>query len=259
MIDKDMTMRYDIKDILDNIIYSTMKNRTVSEFVNELAAFFMKYMSIYTMGIFEFNKNTITTLGMCSSYDDTFKRPDKIVISEDIVRQMYKECFMDGKGYFHVRICRGDSDYAYCKVYNMVHPEDMTTIYCPLVHEDIHHCIYMSISSLGKNCYTQEDVELCEFLQRPLGIALSSVLYREYTSLAQSKIITDTLQDNASLTPPIETLDEHITSYIRKVVAYTNGRISGEKGAAALLGIPASTLWSKMRKLHMYTPGKKHG
>lgn len=258
MMHKDVTMKYDIKDILDNVIYATLKNHDLSEFVNELASFFMKYMSVYTIGIFEFNKNSITTLKMCSSYDDTFKRPDKIVISEDIIRQMYKESFMDGKGHFSVRICRGDANLAYCSVYNMVHPENMTTIYCPLLHENIHHCIYMSISSLGKSCYTQEDVELCEILQRPLGIALSSVLHREYASDAHTKTRADAALNDVPLTPPVETLDEHIASYIRKVVAYTNGRISGEKGAAALLGIPASTLWSKMRKLHMYTPRKKH-
>ena len=38
-------------------------------------------------------------------------------------------------------------------------------------------------------------------------------------------------------------------SYILKVLHATNGQIKGKKGAAALLGMPPSTLYHKMRKL----------
>ncbi len=45
---------------------------------------------------------------------------------------------------------------------------------------------------------------------------------------------------------------EHIRSTLEK----THGVIAGEDGAAALLGIPASTLRSKMKKLGIQRPGK---
>ena len=38
-------------------------------------------------------------------------------------------------------------------------------------------------------------------------------------------------------------------SYILEVLHATNGQIKGKKGAAALLGVPPSTLYNKMRKL----------
>ena len=38
-------------------------------------------------------------------------------------------------------------------------------------------------------------------------------------------------------------------SYILEVLNATNGQIKGTKGAAALLGVPPSTLYNKMRKL----------
>ena len=38
-------------------------------------------------------------------------------------------------------------------------------------------------------------------------------------------------------------------SYILEVLNATNGQIKGKKGAAALLGVPPSTLYNKMRKL----------
>ena len=44
-------------------------------------------------------------------------------------------------------------------------------------------------------------------------------------------------------------LDDHTADYIRQVIKHTNGRISGKNGAAAILGLPPTTLWSKMRKL----------
>ena len=39
------------------------------------------------------------------------------------------------------------------------------------------------------------------------------------------------------------------TPYIRHVFKYTRGGVSGPRGAARILGIPASTLVSKLHKL----------
>ncbi len=47
----------------------------------------------------------------------------------------------------------------------------------------------------------------------------------------------------------IKTIDENDREYILKILKYTEGRISGEGGAAELLGIPSSTLNSKIKKL----------
>lgn len=45
------------------------------------------------------------------------------------------------------------------------------------------------------------------------------------------------------------TLDEAIKKHIEAVLRSTNGRIQGEKGAAAVLGVHSNTLRSRMRKL----------
>jgi transcriptional regulator with GAF, ATPase, and Fis domain len=47
----------------------------------------------------------------------------------------------------------------------------------------------------------------------------------------------------------IQTIFENEKEYILKILEYTEGRISGEGGAAALLGIPPSTLNSRIKKL----------
>ncbi|MEJ1241872.1 sigma 54-interacting transcriptional regulator [Chryseolinea sp. T2] len=47
----------------------------------------------------------------------------------------------------------------------------------------------------------------------------------------------------------VQTIFEHEKEYILKVLTHVNGRISGEGGAAELLGIPPSTLNSRIKKL----------
>lgn len=59
-------------------------------------------------------------------------------------------------------------------------------------------------------------------------------------------ILTDTPQEPMSL-------QEHERAYIQKVIALARGKLSGPKGAAALLGIPRSTLQHRMRKLGIQT------
>jgi transcriptional regulator with PAS, ATPase and Fis domain len=47
----------------------------------------------------------------------------------------------------------------------------------------------------------------------------------------------------------IKTIDENERDYIMAVLEKTNGKISGTGGAADLLRIPPTTLWSKIKKL----------
>jgi transcriptional regulator with GAF, ATPase, and Fis domain len=49
-----------------------------------------------------------------------------------------------------------------------------------------------------------------------------------------------------------KTIDEHERECILNTIKYCSGRISGEGGAAQLLGIPASTLNSKMKRLGIH-------
>ena len=45
------------------------------------------------------------------------------------------------------------------------------------------------------------------------------------------------------------TLAESERRHIARVLAHTEGRIYGERGAAKILGVPPSTLQSRMKKL----------
>jgi formate hydrogenlyase transcriptional activator len=47
----------------------------------------------------------------------------------------------------------------------------------------------------------------------------------------------------------LKTIDENERDFILKTLKYCNGRIGGESGAARILGVPTSTLNSKMKRL----------
>jgi formate hydrogenlyase transcriptional activator len=52
------------------------------------------------------------------------------------------------------------------------------------------------------------------------------------------------------------TLAEHERAYIARVLEHTRGRIAGAGGAAEILGLPPSTLRSRMKKLGLKTPAE---
>jgi transcriptional regulator with GAF, ATPase, and Fis domain len=52
------------------------------------------------------------------------------------------------------------------------------------------------------------------------------------------------------MTPqPFTTLSERERAYLVEVLRHTGGRIAGPGGAAAILGLPASTLRHRLKKL----------
>jgi formate hydrogenlyase transcriptional activator len=47
----------------------------------------------------------------------------------------------------------------------------------------------------------------------------------------------------------IKKLEENEKEYILNMLQYCKGRVCGHQGAAELMGVPSSTLFSKMKKL----------
>ena len=106
-----------------------------------------------------------------------------------------------------------------------------------------------SISAIGKNKYTEEHLQICESLRIPLANALTVLLQRRSESPLSAFPPLAAGQTFNGAGAPSMMLEEVTTSYIHHVLAYTRGRVSGPRGAARILGIPASTLVSKLRKL----------
>jgi formate hydrogenlyase transcriptional activator len=59
---------------------------------------------------------------------------------------------------------------------------------------------------------------------------------------------------SASSTPPISTLEEADREHILRALRQTKWRVSGPRGAAALLGMKRTTLQARMRKLNIQRP-----
>jgi transcriptional regulator with GAF, ATPase, and Fis domain len=67
--------------------------------------------------------------------------------------------------------------------------------------------------------------------------------------------ITKTINDQNGTPQKIKTIDENERDHIFAVLRICNGRVSGTEGAAKLLGVPATTLNSKIKRLGL---NKKH-
>ena len=80
--------------------------------------------------------------------------------------------------------------------------------------------------------------------------ALRDQLYKENLALHEEIDITRMFEEIVGILPPLQL----VLSRIAKVAptdAESNGRVSGPRGAAAKLGIPQSTLDSKIKALKL--------
>ena len=82
-----------------------------------------------------------------------------------------------------------------------------------------------------------------------------------YSETAQAQLAVEPVESVRELSvsqgPKIVPLLEFERRYILEVLKATNWQIKGAKGAAALLGVPPSTLYGKMRKLGIINVPKK--
>jgi len=79
--------------------------------------------------------------------------------------------------------------------------------------------------------------------------------------LSFQHLVTDTTLKRTGVvrqpTDDIELLDSMIADHIRRALERTNGKIHGPAGAAELLGINASTLRARMKKLGIVNAGRR--
>ncbi|HVU99695.1 MAG TPA: sigma 54-interacting transcriptional regulator [Puia sp.] len=87
--------------------------------------------------------------------------------------------------------------------------------------------------------------ELEHLIERSILLTTGTTL--KHIHLPPNKVITgvgDAVADRS-----LKTIDENEADHILKILKYCRGKISGSDGAAAILGIPVSTLTSKMKRL----------
>jgi formate hydrogenlyase transcriptional activator len=95
--------------------------------------------------------------------------------------------------------------------------------------------------------------ELENFVERSVilssGAELESPLAELHTTAVAAAAAADGGHQPAAGKPSLTTMEEMERSYIEEVLRHANGVIGGKGGAAEILGMPSSTLRSRMKKL----------
>ena len=87
--------------------------------------------------------------------------------------------------------------------------------------------------------------ELEHFIERSVLLATSSTIKEIHLPNQKAKFISDAINEDGT----ILTIDENEKQHILRILKLANGKIGGTGGAAELLGVPTSTLNSKIKRL----------
>ena len=88
--------------------------------------------------------------------------------------------------------------------------------------------------------------ELANVLERAVILCHGRILQSEHIALSAAPRAASA--DRPTITHPVLPLDEAERRHILKALETTGGVLAGPRGAAALLGVNRSTLWSRMKK-----------
>jgi transcriptional regulator with GAF, ATPase, and Fis domain len=112
-------------------------------------------------------------------------------------------------------------------------------------------------ASMGKTIekISQKDIEMLHQYHWPGNIRELRNVIENSMIVSKNKILKPKIPADSSLTVPKEyKLDVIERNHIENVLKKTSWRVSGEKGAAKLLGLKPTTLESRMKKLGIIRP-----
>ena len=251
-------MKHTMEDILHTMIVASLSHVTYPEFVERLAMFFRNYMPVSVVAIYVFFNYKIIKIAEYS-FTSTLMDPDMVEIDPVALDSCISESTYGED--FDVHLQREDD--AFAEFYAQVHTPPASTIQMPLLYYR-NRMLYLSVTAYGRDRYTEEHVELCRLVRPALILAVSNMNERQRVDLRNTEALKKLKRftgDDADGTEAAEpdrdgfmTLDECTINYIQKVLRHTRGRVAGKNGAAAILGMHVSTLWSKIRKFHIPVP-----
>ena len=260
-------MTHDTERILQHLLYSAFRRFSLDAFILNLGTFLIEYLPIMSIALKRFENKRITTLSY-HCFNNLLAPPPKVIeLSDELMQELYMHPSMSAYKYA-ARVVSTQEEGPYQKIYNLMSRKEESSIYFPLIIDDfLTTSLYIAISTIGSGKYTDEHRAFCEKIRAPLAAALTNVLQHE--ALASEPAPANggrrkSSNPSESLSqlqePPLTypTLDAVIKSHIRKTLDLTQGRVSGPKGAARLLGVPSSTLSSKIRRLGISVPREKN-
>jgi transcriptional regulator with GAF, ATPase, and Fis domain len=101
-----------------------------------------------------------------------------------------------------------------------------------------------ALQEMMQYCWPGNIRELEHLIERSILLASGETIKQIHLPSQKQNSNIESKDDFA-----IRTIDENEREYILKILKYCNGRVGGEGGAAQLLGVPASTLNSKIKRL----------
>ncbi|MBI4747606.1 MAG: sigma 54-interacting transcriptional regulator [Acidobacteria bacterium] len=115
-----------------------------------------------------------------------------------------------------------------------------------------------SIEQLKRYSWPGNIRELEHIIERAVLVSDSPILTIDPSfSVKQRPALTNTTSPSPAPSLKLQTLEDHEREYIAQILKHTNGMIGGKHGAAEILGVPSTTLRSRMQKLGML-PGRKN-
>lgn len=253
-------MRYSPEEIFKKFINSIFSEGSLDFFVKRAAVFLSMMMPISSLFLFRSVEGSITKLAECNKAPG-INVSDHFAISPESMARLRAEKHFFSEGACNLKIFTGHETCAYADVHRSIYKLDTSAVYIPLKFNMLKETtITMVVVSVGIDNYTQEHLDVCSCLQPVFIDSFLNILSETSSEYAFDTPLPKGKQeqggkwsrDNAE---PFQTFNEITINYIIKALNRTNGKISGQDGAAELLGLNPSTLWSKIRKYHIDVKG----
>ncbi|MCI0390022.1 MAG: GAF domain-containing protein [Acidobacteria bacterium] len=106
----------------------------------------------------------------------------------------------------------------------------------------------LTVARCHEDAFSPQDIELLSEVAKQIAIAVENAqAYREITELKAEAVANG--GDKIALPARLISMEEMERTHIEEVLRHTGGQIGGAGGAAEILGLPVSTLRSRMKKL----------
>ena len=253
-------MRYSPEEIFKKFINSIFSDGSLDFFVKRAAVFLSMTMPVSSLFLFRSVEGAITKLAECNKAPGINISEHFVIPAESMVRLRTEKHFFS-EGVCNLKIFTGHETCAYADVHRSVYKIDTSAVYIPLKFNMLKETsVTMVVVSVGMDNYTQEHLDMCcclqpVFIDSFLNILSESSSERAFDAPSPKGRQEQGGKRNRDNEEPFQTFNEITVNYIIKALNRTNGKISGQDGAAELLGLNPSTLWSKIRKYRIDVKG----
>ncbi len=252
-------MRYSPEEIFKKFINSVFSDASLDFFAKRATVFLSMMMPVSSLFLFRSVAGTITKLAECNKAP-SINISDHFAIPPESMARLRNEKHFFSEGACNLKIFTGRETCAYADVHRSIYKIDTSALYIPLKFNMLRETsVTMAVISVGTDNYTQEHLDVCSCLQPVFIDCFLNILSENTVDNAFDAPLPKGKQEPSKRSrddaEPFQTFNEITVNYIIKALNRTNGKISGQDGAAELLGLNPSTLWSKIRKYRIDVKG----